>query len=128
MPPAARVADLHVCPMAEGPKPHVGGPVLPPCELTVYIGYSPAARVGDKATCVGPIDTISAGSSNVIIGNKDAARQFDSTSHGGKITTGCLTVIVGSNNQVDTLRLAAMDGTPFCEECEKAAAQQGNGP
>ncbi len=126
MPPAARVADLHVCPMTD-PKPHVGGPVLPPGQATVIIGYSPAARAGDKATCVGPVDTISAGEPSVIIGDKDAARQFDPTAHGGKVTTGCLTVIIGSNNQVETLRLAAMDGTPFCEECEKAA-EQGNGP
>ncbi len=120
MPPAARVTDPHVCPMAEGPKPHVGGPILPMGEPTVRIGYLPAARVGDKATCVGPIDTISRGESSVIIGGKDAARMFDSTTHGGKIVKGCFTVIIGSNNQVDTLRLAADDGTPFCEECQKA--------
>ncbi|MEZ4312884.1 MAG: PAAR domain-containing protein [Polyangiaceae bacterium] len=117
MPPAARVADLHACPA------HGGGPVLPACEPTVIIGYSPAARVGDKAACAGPVDAIAVGEPSVIIGDKDAARQFDATVHGGKITTGCFTVIIGSNNQVETLRLAAMDGTPFCEECEKAAEQ-----
>lgn len=127
MPPAARVADLHVCPLVDG-KPHVGGPVLPAGEVTVIIGYSPAARVGDKAVCVGPVDTISRGEASVIIGNRDAARQFDATAHGGKVTTGCLSVIIGSNNQVETLRLAAMDGTPFCEECEKNAAKRGAGP
>jgi uncharacterized Zn-binding protein involved in type VI secretion len=122
MPPAARVADLHACPV------HGGGPVLPPCEATVYIGYSPAARVGDKATCAGPPDVVARGEPSVIIGHKDAARQFDATAHGGKITTGCLSVVIGSNNQVETLRLAAMDGTPFCEECEREAARSGGAP
>ncbi|KXK21522.1 MAG: hypothetical protein UZ18_ATM001000281, partial [Armatimonadetes bacterium OLB18] len=28
--PAARVTDMHTCPMSDGPKPHVGGPILPP--------------------------------------------------------------------------------------------------
>jgi uncharacterized Zn-binding protein involved in type VI secretion len=119
MPPAARVGDLHVCPKLEGPKPHVGGPILPLGEPTVRIGYKPAARVGDKAVCIGPPDAISRGESSVMIGNKDAARIGDSTEHGGKVADGCFTVMIGSNNQVETLRLAAMDGTPFCEECEK---------
>lgn len=56
--PAARVSDLHVCPMFDGPKPHVGGPILPPGSPTVFIGGMPAARVSDMATCVGPPDAI----------------------------------------------------------------------
>lgn len=56
--PAARVSDLHTCPMVTGVVPHVGGPVLPPGSPTVLIGGLPAARVGDLATCVGPPDTI----------------------------------------------------------------------
>ena len=47
MPPAARVGDMHTCPMFDGPKPHVGGPILPPGAPTVLIGGMPAARVGD---------------------------------------------------------------------------------
>lgn len=56
--PAARVADMHTCPMVTGVVPHVGGPILPPGSVTVLIGGMPAARVGDMATCVGPPDTI----------------------------------------------------------------------
>jgi hypothetical protein len=39
--PAARVSDMHVCPMvtpAVPPVPHVGGPILPPGAVTVLIG------------------------------------------------------------------------------------------
>ena len=56
--PAARVTDMHACPMVTGLVPHVGGPILPPGGVTVLIGGLPAARVGDMATCVGPPDTI----------------------------------------------------------------------
>lgn len=59
--PAARLGDMHVCPMVTPgtpPIPHVGGPILPPCSPTVLIGGMPAARVGDMALCVGPPDTI----------------------------------------------------------------------
>ncbi|MCH6236256.1 PAAR domain-containing protein [Cognataquiflexum rubidum] len=96
MPPAARITDMHICPMVEpGPVPHVGGPILPAGEPTVLIGGLPAARVGDKAVCVGPPDTIIAGSGTVLIGGKPAARMGDSTAHGGVIILGCSTVIIG---------------------------------
>ena len=95
MPPAARLTDMHVCPMVTGVVPHVGGPILPPCCPTVLIGYLPAARVGDMATCVGPPDTIVKGSATVMIGNMPAARLGDNTAHGGTIVVGCPTVIIG---------------------------------
>ncbi len=92
MPSAARVGDMHTCPMSTGPAPHVGGPVMPPGCVTVNIGGMPAARVGDMATCSGPPDTIVAGSSTVMIGGMPAARMGDSTAHGGSIVIGCPTV------------------------------------
>ncbi len=96
MPPAARVNDMHVCPMANpGPVPHVGGPILPAGEPTVLIGGMPAARVGDMATCSGPPDTIAAGSATVLIGGMPAARMGDSTAHGGSIVAGEPTVMIG---------------------------------
>lgn len=96
MPMAARISDMHVCPMVEpGPVPHVGGPILPPGAPTVLIGGLPAATVGDICTCTGPPDTIAAGSATVLIGGKPAARMGDSTSHGGSIVIGCPTVIIG---------------------------------
>lgn len=95
MPPAARVGDMHVCPMITGVVPHVGGAVMPPGAPTVMIGGMPAARVGDMAVCVGPPDTIVMGSSTVMIGGMPAARLGDSTAHGGVIIVGCPTVIIG---------------------------------
>jgi len=95
MPPAARITDMHVCPMTSGPVPHVGGPVLPPGAITVLIGGLPAAKVGDMAVCTGPPDTIIQGSATVMIGGQPAARMGDSTAHGGKIVAGCVTVNIG---------------------------------
>ena len=95
MPLAARVGDMHTCPLVNGTVPHVGGPVLPPGCPTVLIGGMPAARVGDMLTCTGPPDTIVAGSATVMIGGMPAARQGDSTAHGGVIAIGCPTVMIG---------------------------------
>jgi uncharacterized Zn-binding protein involved in type VI secretion len=96
MPPAARVTDMHTCPMVEpGPVPHVGGPILPPGCPTVVIANMPAARMGDMATCTGPPDTILKGSTSVMIGNQPAARLGDPTSHGGVIVAGAPTVMIG---------------------------------
>lgn len=93
--PAARIGDLHVCPMSTGPVPHVGGPILPPCAVTVIIGKIPAARIGDMATCVGPPDVIIKGSATVTICGTPAARIGDQTAHGGVITVGLPTVLIG---------------------------------
>jgi uncharacterized Zn-binding protein involved in type VI secretion len=93
--PAARVEDMHVCPMVAGVVPHVGGPVLPPGCPTVLIGSQPAARVGDLATCVGPPDAIAMGSFTVLIGGQPAARMYDLTAHGGTIVVGFPTVLIG---------------------------------
>jgi uncharacterized Zn-binding protein involved in type VI secretion len=95
MPPAARVSDMHVCPMVTGIVPHVGGPILPPGCPTVLIGGLPAARITDMATCVGPPDVIAMGSPTVLIGNLFAARIGDPTAHGGVIVMGLPTVIIG---------------------------------
>lgn len=92
MPLAARIGDMHVCPLSNGPTPHVGGPVAGPGVPTVTIGGVPAAVVGDTCTCVGPPDSILAGSATVMIGGVPAARMGDSTSHGGSIVIGCPTV------------------------------------
>ena len=94
MPPAARLTDLHTCPMTTGPVPHVGGPILAPGAPTVLIGGLPAARIGDTAVCVGPPDSIIAGSPTVLIGGQPAARMGDSTAHGGVIVLGCFTVLI----------------------------------
>lgn len=98
MPPAARIGDMHVCPMVTPgvpPIPHVGGPILPPGAVTTLIGGVPAARVGDMAVCVGPPDVIAKGSVTVLIGSMPAARMGDLTAHGGTIVIGFPTVIIG---------------------------------
>lgn len=96
MPPAARITDMHICPMVDpGPKPHVGGPILPPGTPTVLIGGMPAAVVGDQCVCVGPPDTITKGSATVTIGGKGAARMGDATAHGGTVVGGYPSVIIG---------------------------------
>lgn len=98
MPFAARVSDNHTCPLTNPPPgstPHTGGPIMPPGVPTVLIGGMPAAIVGNKCVCAGPPDSIAKGSATVMIGGKPAARQGDLTAHGGSITSGCTTVIIG---------------------------------
>ena len=147
MPPAARVGDMHTCPLVSpGPVPHVGGPILPPGCPTVIIGGMPAARVTDMATCVGPPDSIAMGSPTVLIANLMAARLGDPTVHGGVIVVGCPTVMIGevgsgsglpprlgssirkshgvidptSSPQSAALKDAAAEGTPLVEKCPYA--------
>ena len=98
MPPAARITDMHVCPMVTPglpPIPHVGGPILPPGAPTVLLGGLPAAVVGGECVCVGPPDTIIKGSTSVLSGGQPAARMGDSTAHGGTIVLGCPTILIG---------------------------------
>ena len=94
--PAARVGDMHVCPMVNpGGVPHVGGPIMPPGEPTVLIGRMPAATVSTQCVCAGPPDTIVVGSASVLIGGKPAARLGDATAHGGSIVLGASNVLIG---------------------------------
>jgi uncharacterized Zn-binding protein involved in type VI secretion len=98
MPPAARLTDMHVCPMVTPgvpPIPHVGGPITGPGSPTVLIGKMPAATLGDMCVCVGPPATIVMGSTTVMIGGKPAARMGDPTAHGGTIILGEPTVMIG---------------------------------
>jgi uncharacterized Zn-binding protein involved in type VI secretion len=96
--PAARVGDMHVCPMLDPsvpPIPHVGGPILPPGCPTVLVGGMPAARATDMAVCVGPPDMVAMGCPTVLIGGLPAARLGDPCEHGGTIVLGCPTVLIG---------------------------------
>ncbi|MBK8979931.1 MAG: PAAR domain-containing protein [Planctomycetes bacterium] len=118
--PAARVSDLHTCPAATPatpPIPHVGGPLVPPGCPAVLIAGVPAARLGDRAVCVGPPATIVSAAPNVLIGGLPAARLGDATSHGGAIASGCPTVLIrqsrGSSPRADALRAAQRIGAPF---------------
>jgi uncharacterized Zn-binding protein involved in type VI secretion len=95
MPPAARLTDLHTCPMVTAVVPHVGGPIVGPGVPTVLIGSMPAAVIGDSCVCTGPPDTIVKGSATVLVGGKPAARMGDNTAHGGVVTLGIPTVLIG---------------------------------
>ena len=92
--PAARLTDMHVCPMVTVLVPHVGGPIVAPGAPTVLVGGLPAARVGDMVVCVGPPDVIALGSFTVLIGGQPAARMGDLTAHGGTIVLGYPTVLI----------------------------------
>lgn len=52
--PAARLGEMHACPMMTGVVPHIGGPVIPAGEI-VLIGGLPAARLGDMTAHGGAI-------------------------------------------------------------------------
>lgn len=95
MKPAARISDMHVCPMVTGLVPHVGGPIIGLSAPTVLIGGLPAAVVGDHAVCCGAPDTLLTGSATVKIGGKPAVRLGDSTAHGGTVVVGTPIVLIG---------------------------------
>ncbi len=146
--PAARIGDMHVCPMFDGPKPHVGGPIIGPGVPNVLIGGMPAAVMGDMCVCVGPPDMVALGSTGVFIGGRPAARMGDQCAHGGRIVIGMPTVLIGEVGkgsvgmtsmamgamqgmmpalpvlaqkvvaQVIAMMQAAAGGSSFCEECK----------
>ena len=143
MPPAARIGDMHTCPMVNpGPVPHVGGPVVKG-QLNVLTMGMPQARISDQCVCAGPPDVIIKGSATVICGGLPAARLGDNTAHGGVIVSGAPTVLIGDgsngggggggagmgtlsnvpltapNIQIKTFVEAHKDGKPFCEICQK---------
>jgi uncharacterized Zn-binding protein involved in type VI secretion len=92
--PAARITDMHTCPMVTGIVPHVGGPIVTGA-WTVLTGNMPQARITDTCVCVGPPDMIVQGAFTVLVGGLPAARLGDMTSHGGIIVTGLPTVLIG---------------------------------
>ncbi len=135
--PAARITDMHLCPRTNpGPVPHVGGPIIKGCH-NVIIGGMKAARVGDRAICIGPPDKIAKGAKNVLIGGKKAARMFDRTAHRGLVVKGCFTVLIGEKGArgrgkaggganaapAEAFRRAAETGTP-CVDKNCAACEQ----
>ena len=137
--PAARLTDMHVCPMqtpAPVPIPHVGGPIISPGHPQTLIAGLPAARVGDMAICVGPPDSIVVGAFTVLIGGQPAARMGDSCAHGGTIVGGCPTVLIGDQGggsaspQGTVMSAARAQGKPFtrtnCGAKAALAAQKGS--
>lgn len=123
-PLAARISDPHLCPLVDGVKPHVGGPVAKG-QPNVMIGGMPAARVTDTCVCASAPDMIAKGSMSVFIGGMPAARMMDQTAHGGVISMGCPTVFIGDMGggpAPSSFQAAAANGTPLvckgtCPEC-----------
>jgi uncharacterized Zn-binding protein involved in type VI secretion len=60
-------SDMHVCPLFDVLKPHVGG-VVAIGSLTVFIGGMPAARMGDLIVEAGAPNPIAGGAPTVLIG------------------------------------------------------------
>jgi uncharacterized Zn-binding protein involved in type VI secretion len=92
--PAARITDMHVCPMVTVLVPHVGGPIAMGSP-NVITGGMPQARIMDMCVCVGPPDAIALGSATVLVNGMMAARMGDLTIHGGSIVMGYPTVLIG---------------------------------
>lgn len=92
--PAARVGDFHVCPLCSGSVPHIGGQLLDG-NSSILVGGRPAATVGSLCVCQGATDTVTQGSATVLLGGRPAARTGDGTAHGGVITGGEFSVLVG---------------------------------
>ena len=92
--PAARLLDMHVCPMVTAVVPHVGGPIVLG-SFTVLTGGLPQARITDMLVCMGPPDMIALGSFTVLVNSLPAARLGDTTMHGGTIILGDFTVLIG---------------------------------
>lgn len=67
MPAWRAVMDVHVCPLSDGAKPHVGG-VVSVGSTKVFINGFPAARQGDTIVEAGPPNSITSGCLNVQIG------------------------------------------------------------
>ncbi|MGK0365070.1 MAG: putative Zn-binding protein involved in type VI secretion [Saprospiraceae bacterium] len=100
---AARLSDMHICPMqtpAVVPIPHVGGPIVQPSAPTVLIGGMPAACAGAMCTCIGPPDVIlpatTGARARVLVNKLPLAAMGDMTAHGGTIIIGCPTVLIGT--------------------------------
>ncbi|WP_244287987.1 PAAR domain-containing protein [Labrenzia sp. 011] len=88
---------MHTCPMCMG----VPAPIAWKGAWTVLTGKMPQARVTDLCVCVGPPppvggDPIITGAWNVLVEGMPAARMADLTGKGGMITTGLLTVLIGT--------------------------------
>ncbi|MGH9742759.1 MAG: PAAR domain-containing protein [Candidatus Acidiferrum sp.] len=70
--PAARIGDMHVCPMITVLVPHIGGPLILG-SLTVIVGGVPQSRQTDMLICIGPPDMVMMGDPTVLVGNAGAA-------------------------------------------------------
>ncbi len=119
--PAARLLDLHACPV------HGGGIIAPLGCYNVLINMRPAVCMGDSALCLGlPINAVVRGCPKVLIGNRPAARLGDNTAHGGIIASGSFRVLIGPevpslSDIVDAAKSAAKSAVKSAKSAVKSA-------
>jgi uncharacterized Zn-binding protein involved in type VI secretion len=90
MQPVAIIPGNHVCPI------HIGGVIAPLGVPKILVKGMPIALVGDICICPSPIpNMIIAGSTKVFVGGRPVARVGDPTAHGGTLTVGIPTVLIG---------------------------------
>lgn len=65
--PAARISDMHNCPLVTVLVPHIGGPLILGA-FTVLVGGVPQSRISDTLICVGPPDAVVMGEPTVLVG------------------------------------------------------------
>jgi len=96
MPPAAKA--MHTCPLSEPPTPTLhnsaGQQIIPGGQTKVFIDGQIAIVAQDTCVCLGAPNQVVGGSSKVFFQNKPAARQGDSTAHGGSIIQGSAKVFI----------------------------------
>lgn len=123
MPPAARISDMHTCPLVSpGPVPHVGGPVVMGSH-NVFVAGMPQARVGDQCVCVGPPDAVAMGSPTVLVNGRMAARLGDPTVHGGVIASGAPNVMIGVVGTAPPVPLSPAVLAPICVDLARLLAE-----
>jgi uncharacterized Zn-binding protein involved in type VI secretion len=95
--PAARICDMHQCPapMESGTGIHVGGNMVVTGMRTVFVNGQQAITAQDQCVCPGSPNMVAKGSGTVFFNGKAAARQLDTTAHGGQIASGSPNVFIG---------------------------------
>lgn len=121
-PQAARLHDNHLCPS------HLGKDIVANTAPTILIEGHPAARITSQITCIGgPLDTVSIGEPTVLMCGLDAARRYDGTKHGGLITEGAPTVLIGSMSAMDK-RMRLLARLMLIDKARQKAADMPDGP
>lgn len=121
-PKAARLGDNHLCPQ------HLGKDIVANIAPTILIEGKPAARITSKMTCIGgPLDSVTIGEPTVLMMGLDAARMLDGTDHGGLVSEGAATVLVGTMSAMDK-RLRLLARLALIDSARKKAADMPNGP
>ncbi len=93
MMPCAFLTSFQMCPMVDGPIPHVGGVILETTAVNIIVGIFPAAVIGSMAMCIGPPANVVDGSPTFLADCDPVAIMLSSTDHGGMVLEGEPTVL-----------------------------------